>query len=129
MVHSYCPSLPYGTCHPSGLDFYNGALDVHLTPLLDASTRTQHFRLLVCTCYDSPVQRPSAFWNWGYTKAATLSSGLLRTVSVMLAKIELPTYPTSIDCLAWSPDGELAIAANDTVHLLVVKPPSNGKPG
>lgn len=45
----------------------------------------------------------------------------------MLANVELPIYPTSVDCLAWSTDGELAIAANDTVHLLVVTPPSNGE--
>ena len=37
----------------------------------------------------------------------------------MLADIELPFHPTATDCLAWSDDGSLAVAAGGFVHLLV----------
>ena len=43
-----------------------------------------------------------------------------RNSSAMLASIKLPFYPTTTDCLAWSEDGELAIAAGESVHLLVL---------
>lgn len=38
----------------------------------------------------------------------------------MLADVKLPFHPTTTHCLAWSDDGELAIAAGDFVHLLVI---------
>lgn len=37
----------------------------------------------------------------------------------MLREIEVPFFPSSTDCLSWSEDGELAIAAADHVHILV----------
>lgn len=49
----------------------------------------------------------------------TLSEGHYRTW-VMPPAIELPFHPTVSDCLAWSPDGELAIAAGEFVHILVM---------
>lgn len=33
--------------------------------------------------------------------------------------VELPLTPSSPNCLAWSADGEIAIAAGEDVHLLV----------
>lgn len=38
----------------------------------------------------------------------------------MLNDIRLPFHPTTTDCLAWSEDGELAVAANEFVHVLVL---------
>ncbi|KAL8871130.1 MAG: hypothetical protein Q9174_002974, partial [Haloplaca sp. 1 TL-2023] len=39
----------------------------------------------------------------------------------MLANVTLPFHPIATDCLAWSPDGELAIAGGEFVHLLIPK--------
>ncbi|KAI9869746.1 MAG: hypothetical protein M1830_005138, partial [Pleopsidium flavum] len=39
----------------------------------------------------------------------------------MLPAIELPFHPSATDCLSWSEDGELAVAAADHVHILVPK--------
>ena len=43
----------------------------------------------------------------------------------MLPLAHIPVQPSSPDCLAWSPDGELAIAAGEEVYLLI---PQNGSP-
>lgn len=37
----------------------------------------------------------------------------------MLSPVELPIYPQSFDALAWSPDGELAVAAGEQIQILV----------
>ncbi|KAL8681028.1 MAG: hypothetical protein Q9186_002801 [Xanthomendoza sp. 1 TL-2023] len=37
----------------------------------------------------------------------------------MLRDVKLPFFPSTTDCLAWSEDGELAIAAGESVHLLI----------
>ncbi len=37
----------------------------------------------------------------------------------MLPDIELPFQPSATNCLSWSEDGELAVAAADHVHILV----------
>lgn len=37
----------------------------------------------------------------------------------MLPKFQLPFHPSITNCLAWSEDGDLAIAADDFVHILV----------
>lgn len=37
----------------------------------------------------------------------------------MLPKVQLPFHPSITNCLAWSEDGDLAIAADDFVHILV----------
>ena len=37
----------------------------------------------------------------------------------MLPPIHIPVQPSSQDCLAWSPDGELAVAAGEEVYLLI----------
>ena len=37
----------------------------------------------------------------------------------MLPPVHLPFQPSSHDCLAWSPDGELAVAAGEEVYLLI----------
>ncbi|KAL9577419.1 MAG: hypothetical protein Q9212_006375 [Teloschistes hypoglaucus] len=42
----------------------------------------------------------------------------------MLPNVKLPFQPTATNCLAWSADGELAIAAGEFVHLLVMLPVS-----
>ncbi|KAL9592809.1 MAG: hypothetical protein Q9179_006351 [Wetmoreana sp. 5 TL-2023] len=36
----------------------------------------------------------------------------------MVAAVKLPFHPTATDCLAWSEDGELAVAAGEFAHLL-----------
>lgn len=36
----------------------------------------------------------------------------------MLPDVELLFRPNIVDCLAWSEDGELAIAAGEFVHIL-----------
>ena len=43
----------------------------------------------------------------------------------MLPRVHIPVRPSSENCLAWSPDGELAIAAGEEVYLLV---PQGGSP-
>ena len=43
----------------------------------------------------------------------------------MLPLVQIPVQPTSQDCLAWSPDGELAVAAGEEVYLLI---PQDGSP-
>lgn len=43
----------------------------------------------------------------------------------MLPLAHIPVRPSSQDCLAWSPDGELAVAAGEEVYLLI---PQNGSP-
>lgn len=48
----------------------------------------------------------------------TALSLTLRT-SGMLKNVELPFYPSTTNCLVWSEDGELAIAAGEFIHLLV----------
>lgn len=42
----------------------------------------------------------------------------------MLPKVQLPFHPSITNCLAWSEDGDLAIAADDFVHILVSYNPS-----
>ena len=37
----------------------------------------------------------------------------------MLPPVHIPAQPSSQDCLAWSPDGELAVAAGEQVYLLI----------
>lgn len=37
----------------------------------------------------------------------------------MLPDVQLSFHPSTINCLAWSDDGELAIAAGEYVHILV----------
>ena len=37
----------------------------------------------------------------------------------MLPPVHIPVQPSSQDCLAWSPDGELAVAAGEEVYLLI----------
>ena len=37
----------------------------------------------------------------------------------MLSPVQIPVQPSSQDCLAWSSDGELAIAAGEEVYLLI----------
>ena len=37
----------------------------------------------------------------------------------MLKDIQIPFYPSAANCLAWSKDGELAIAAGEHLHILV----------
>lgn len=37
----------------------------------------------------------------------------------MLRDLEVPFVPSATDCLSWSEDGELAIAAAEYVHILV----------
>ncbi len=37
----------------------------------------------------------------------------------MLRDLEVPFVPSATDCLSWSEDGELAIAAAEHVHILV----------
>ena len=43
----------------------------------------------------------------------------------MLPPAQIPVQPSSQDCLAWSSDGELAVAAGEDVYLLI---PQNGGP-
>lgn len=43
----------------------------------------------------------------------------------MLPRVHIPVRPSSEECLAWSPDGELAIAAGEEVYLLI---PQFGSP-
>ena len=43
----------------------------------------------------------------------------------MLPLAHIPVQPSSQDCLAWSSDGELAVAAGEDVYLLI---PQNGGP-
>lgn len=45
--------------------------------------------------------------------------------STMLENVQLPFFPSTTDCLAWSEDGELAIAAGEYVHILVFFTPYN----
>lgn len=42
----------------------------------------------------------------------------------MLSPVELPIYPHCFDALAWSPDGELAVAAGEQIQILVSTIPS-----
>ena len=49
----------------------------------------------------------------------------LQDLANMLPLVHLPVQPSSQDCLAWSSDGELAIAAGEEVYLLI---PQNGSP-
>jgi len=37
----------------------------------------------------------------------------------MLRPVQLPIYPYGFDALAWSPDGELAVAAGEQILILV----------
>lgn len=43
----------------------------------------------------------------------------------MLSPAQIPVQPSSQDCLAWSSDGELAVAAGEEVYLLI---PQHGSP-
>jgi len=38
----------------------------------------------------------------------------------MLENVQLPYFPSATNCLAWSEDGELAVAAGEYVHILVL---------
>lgn len=38
--------------------------------------------------------------------------------------LDLNLYPSCYNCLSWSDDGELAVAAGDTVHLQVCSLPN-----
>ncbi len=41
----------------------------------------------------------------------------------MLPNVQLPFHPDTINCLAWSNDGELAVAAGEFVHILASRFP------
>ena len=43
----------------------------------------------------------------------------------MLQTVRIPVQPSCLDCLAWSSEGELAVAAGEEVHLLI---PRHGCP-
>lgn len=43
----------------------------------------------------------------------------------MLENVQLPGFPSATNCLAWSEDGELAVAAGEYVHILVLLVPFN----
>lgn len=49
----------------------------------------------------------------------------LRDLHTMLPLAHIPVQPSSLDCLAWSSDGELAVAAGEEVYLLI---PQSGSP-
>ena len=36
-----------------------------------------------------------------------------------MANVELSLLPSALNCLAWSQDGDLAIAAGENVYILV----------
>ena len=36
-----------------------------------------------------------------------------------MANVELPIFPSKINCLAWSQEGDLAVAAGEYVYILV----------
>jgi hypothetical protein len=38
--------------------------------------------------------------------------------------ISIPALPLEPDCLDWSSDGEIAVAAGETVQVLVRRPPA-----
>lgn len=40
----------------------------------------------------------------------------------MLSPVTLRVFPSCYDCLSWSGDGELAVAAGEYVHILVCDP-------
>lgn len=40
----------------------------------------------------------------------------------MLDPVELKLFPSCFDCISWSPDGELAVALGEYVHVLVSEP-------
>ncbi|GKZ22379.1 hypothetical protein AbraIFM66951_011547 [Aspergillus brasiliensis] len=42
----------------------------------------------------------------------------------MLGPLELPLFPSCYDCLSWSDDGELAIAAGEYIQILTPKNPA-----
>jgi len=42
--------------------------------------------------------------------------------STMLSPVTLRIFPSCYDCLSWSDDGELAVAAGEYVHILVCDP-------
>ena len=49
----------------------------------------------------------------------------VQRLTQMLPPAHIPVQPSSQDCLAWSPDGELAVAAGEEVYLLI---PRHGSP-
>lgn len=40
----------------------------------------------------------------------------------MLNTVNLKLFPSCYDCLSWSADGELAVAAGEYIHVLVRNP-------
>lgn len=48
--------------------------------------------------------------------------GNIYTHSTMLSPVTLRIFPSCYDCLSWSDDGELAVAAGEYVHILVCDP-------
>jgi len=40
----------------------------------------------------------------------------------MLDPVELQLFPSCYNCLSWSSDGELAVAAGENIHILVSIP-------
>ncbi|OJJ54242.1 hypothetical protein ASPSYDRAFT_161355 [Aspergillus sydowii CBS 593.65] len=45
----------------------------------------------------------------------------------MLDPLELQVFPSSYNCVSWSEDGEIAVAANEYVHILTPKVSSKNK--
>jgi hypothetical protein len=37
----------------------------------------------------------------------------------MLRDVQLPFTPTTLDCVQWSPEGDLAVVTDDAVHIVV----------
>lgn len=64
---------------------------------------------------------PYGLW-WTYTLIRSRNS--FTAPFAMLPRFQLPFHPSIINCLAWSEDGDLAIAADDFVHILVSQIPS-----
>ncbi|KAL9006739.1 MAG: hypothetical protein Q9188_000517 [Gyalolechia gomerana] len=58
-------------------------------------------------------------WEDEWDPVAGKLLGFCNWILDMLADVKLPFHPTATDCLAWSEDGELAIAAGEFVHILV----------
>lgn len=42
----------------------------------------------------------------------------------MLDPVELQLFPSCYNCISWSSDGELAVAAGEYIHILVSIPPT-----
>lgn len=93
------------------------------TDLEYITSRQEQFYYFCCKWCASGIRKVHASYSAAPISYLTVFPFFIisiRKPQMMMLPVELPLVPSSLNCLAWSGDGELAIAAREDIHLLVI---------